>query len=672
MLILLIPSFRCVGFAIVLMSGFLFLPAQQAFQTAVPAKVTINANLVTFSWPADTAISAYAVYRKLPAATTWGTAPATLPDTTTTYTDPLPLNAGELREYRISQTLRAKPNQRCETYMWVGQNLPPTEQRGKVLLLIEETIIDSLPAEIKQFELDLIADGWRVARIAVARTASPDSVLSTITAHKNADSTCRALILLGHIPVPYSGRLNPDGHPDHLGAWPTDLYYAAENMTWTDFQIDDQSATRPENKNIPEDGKFDQSQLSSRARIRFQTGRIDFANLPAFTETEIELTRRYLQKNHRFRYTGETVARRALIDDNFGFFSGEAFAGGGWRAAHALVGPDSVKANLDFVSALNNESYLFAYGCGAGSYTSVAGVCNTSQLKTANILAPFTLLFGSYFGDFDAQDNVMRALLATNGNALTCGWSGRPHWVMHPMALGETIGECARKTQENTNLYLTNDLLPSFNRMITLNLLGDPTLRLHPVSAPANLTATPQSDGGVLLKWHKPLAISNLPIQGYHLYRAVDTFDTFERINTALITDTTFVDAAPRSGSAVYMVRALRTENAATGSYQNLSQGVFSQQIMLTTHRETDANLATLANIALYPNPVTDRLTIRFPDSEPGNWILSNSCGELICQGTFAGQECMTFEFQDLPAGTYIITVHNSVGKAVRRIAVIH
>ena len=30
----------------------------------------------------------------------------------------------------------------------------------------------------------------------------------------------KAVYLLGRIPVPYSGFINPDSHPDHEGAWP--------------------------------------------------------------------------------------------------------------------------------------------------------------------------------------------------------------------------------------------------------------------------------------------------------------------------------------------------------------------------------------------------------------------------------------------------------------------
>jgi hypothetical protein len=41
-------------------------------------------------------------------------------------------------------------------------------------------------------------------------------------------------VLIGNVPVPYSGDLNPDGHSDHDGAWPTDTYYAEMNGTWTD------------------------------------------------------------------------------------------------------------------------------------------------------------------------------------------------------------------------------------------------------------------------------------------------------------------------------------------------------------------------------------------------------------------------------------------------------
>ena len=49
-----------------------------------------------------------------------------------------------------------------------------------------------------------------------------------IKAQYNADpANTKAVFLFGHVPVPYSGDIVPDGHyADHQGAWPCDGYYA--------------------------------------------------------------------------------------------------------------------------------------------------------------------------------------------------------------------------------------------------------------------------------------------------------------------------------------------------------------------------------------------------------------------------------------------------------------
>src|SRR2546422_8435754 len=104
-------------------------------------------------------------------------------------------------------------------------------------------------------------------------------------------------------------------------------------------------------------------------------------------------------------------------------------------------------------------------------------------------LFPYTTLFRS---------NIMRGVLATPTYGLACAWSGRPHWFAHPMGLGETIGYTARLTQNNTSLY-QNQINSSAN-LIHVALMGDPTLRLHPVAPPASLGGS-TSGGSVTLTW---------------------------------------------------------------------------------------------------------------------------------------------------------------------------
>ena len=83
--------------------------------------------------------------------------------------------------------------------------------------------------------------------------------------------------------MPYSGCEAYDGHPDHFGAWPADMYYGDMNeKIWTDIGANCTGATRSENRNVPGDGKFDVTVLPSDETISLQVGRVDFYNLPAF------------------------------------------------------------------------------------------------------------------------------------------------------------------------------------------------------------------------------------------------------------------------------------------------------------------------------------------------------------------------------------------------------
>src|SRR5207244_6957020 len=100
--------------------------------------------------------------------------------------------------------------------------------------------------------------------------------------------------------------------------------------------------------------------------------------------------------------------------------------------------------------------------------------------------AVFSMLYGSHLLEWDTTDNIMRSMLATSLGLAVCG-GGRPHWYLHHMGLGEPIGYGARLTMNNRNLYKTQTNL--YMRAVYISLLGDPTLRMDPVSPPADLTA---------------------------------------------------------------------------------------------------------------------------------------------------------------------------------------
>ena len=176
------------------------------------------------------------------------------------------------------------------------------------------------------------------------------------------------------------------------------------------------------------------------------------------------------------------------------------------------------------------------------------------------------MFFGSYFGDWDSQNNFLRAALATTNYTLTSAWVGRPYWQFHHMALGETIGFSTRLSQNNSSLYSSEN---HDRRSVHIALMGDPTLRMHVVAPASNLVAVANGSGGVDLSW----TASPEPVLGYHVYRAPAAAGPFVRLNSGIINATNYTD--PVITQCTYMVRAVKLEVSGSGSYYNASQGIF-------------------------------------------------------------------------------------------------
>jgi hypothetical protein len=550
-----------------LLPGMLLLlrPAESRAQTSQDAAVQVSAVVasvsppqIQLSWPLYAA-SGYTVYRKGYSGTSWGSPLASLPGNATGYLDATPL-AGAPYEYQVARSASVF----AVGYVASGIELPLVDSRGKVVLIVDGTQAAAIATELARFQQDLVGDGWTVLRHDVSPTDSVPSVKALILADYAADPNgVVAVLLFGHIPVPYSGALNPDGHPDHYGAWPADGFYGDPVGVWTDTANYD-STVAGRQHNVAGDGKYDQTSFP--APLKLEVGRVDLSNMPAFAPlTETDLLRRYLDKDHRFRHKQIVAQPRGLIDDNFGYFGGEAFAASGWRNFSAFFGAGNV-FSLDWFSTLTNATYLWAYGCGGGWFQGASGVGSTSDFAANSSQAVFTMLFGSYFGDWDVQDNFLRAPLAGDGLGLTDAWAGRPAWHFHHMGMGETVGYSARVTQNNLFLYSAG----YGAGWIHIALMGDPTLRMHPVSPPSGLLAS-SSGTQVTLQW----TASPEPVLGYHVYRSLSPDGPFERRSGALVAAATFTDSGVAPGTYTYMVRAVKLETGSGGSYFNPSQGVF-------------------------------------------------------------------------------------------------
>ncbi len=549
---------------------FLILSATAAFgesvaDHAVALSTTIQRDppTIRIRWPASPDATQYVVFRKLSTAVAWESG-AVLDAAQTEYVDTT-ARVEASYEYGI---VKSAPGYRGYGFIAAGIDLPLIEDRGKVVLIVEKSIATELPAELALLEQDLAGDGWVVMRHEVARSDSPKKVKALIVADFDSDPThVRSVFLLGHVPVPYSGNLSPDGHADHLGAWPADAYYGDMDGEWTDATVNNSAAADVRNWNVPGDGKFDQSAIPS--DIELEVGRVDLAGLPSFPQSEVELLRRYLEKDHRFRHRLFTEESAGLISDGFGLAGGEAFAANAWANFTSLIGPGNVVEGQWFPT-LSTNGRLWAFADGEGTYSSLGGNIDMSRFASFKCGAVFTTMFGSYLGDWDHPDALLRGPLAAAGSGLACVWAGRPFWYLHQMGLGRTIGNSTLVTQNNLELYPSN----LNGRGVHIALMGDPSLRMQYVEPPSAFQAQKQVADRVFLSWVAPAG----SVDGYHVYRATSPAGPFQRLNNGLLADPTYTDNDSLS-DAVYMVRSVKREHGNGGTYFNASQGLFTELV---------------------------------------------------------------------------------------------
>jgi hypothetical protein len=552
---------------ILFVAGFCFYYFAALSQTPKDCSVELWANVqsnppsITLNWLGNSTTSNYSVARKPKSSNLWTLLAASLPSNTTQYVDNT-VAAATLYDYRI---IRAGSNYNGYGYISSGIEIPEVDQRGKLILLIANTHSLTLASEIKRLEEDLEGDGWMVLTSYVSPSLAVTQVKAQILATYNFDPpNTKALFLLGHVRVPYSGNINPDGHPDHLGAWPADTYYGELTGLWTDGNVTSTTASPLRTQNVPGDGKFDQSVLPG--AMELQVGRVDLWGMTSFSLTETQLLKNYLDKDHDYRKKVITVASAGIIDDNFGYFSSEAFAANGFKTFAPLVTPTNVISGDYFTAMTGGTGYQWSYGCGGGSFTSASGIGTTSNFAGANLQGIFTMLFGSYFGDWDVPNNFLRAPLC-QGKTLTSVWAGRPHWAFHHMGMGENIGYSTFVTQNNVNTYFFNYAAT----YVDIALMGDPTLRNNVVGPVSNVVAT-KSGYNCLISWS---ASTETNVAGYNLYMKNDTNSTYTRINNTPVTATTYTDyCLMYPGTYKYMVRALKLETTPSGSYYNMSEGI--------------------------------------------------------------------------------------------------
>ncbi len=556
---------------------------------ALTAEIDATAGSITLRWQPGLTSRA-TIERKLPAESTWTT--LTNNYSRFTYTDG-GRSTGHRYEYRVNTN-----------YILTAINAPPIEHRGQVIMVVENSMAKSLRTELAQLKTNLIGDGWSVVRTNVTRHddksyannwSTITNLKSFIISHYNSSVT-NVVLLIGHVPIPYSGSSASDGHDyfvsregsfsqaGHNGAWPADAYYGNINeAAWTDTRVNTKNIVYPRNTNRPGDRKFDNDTLpatSDGIPLHLAVGRIDFADLPAFPKTETQLLRQYLNKNLRYRTGLIAVADRAALG---GFLSpGRAYSPLNDVVFHAAranatrwfgIGP----GKLVHADIYDQTSTNYSWGFHAGNGDSQGHQGERGFIHLTSSLADpskeprtaFYFIHGSWFADWNlTSNNLLRATLATPNYGLAAiGFSATTFlpFQMQTLALGEPLANAMLRT-----CAAAGNNVPRW-----LTIIGDPTLRLKMPNPIAGFSAKPTRLGTARTSANFKLSWNALAgAAAYYIYRSTNGIDgSWSRLTIA--TDRTYEDiGAPRN--SLYMVRAAILATCGAGSYTNLTQGVFA------------------------------------------------------------------------------------------------
>ncbi len=443
-----------------------------------------------------------------------------------------------------------------------------------------QTLTNALATNLTQLTQELVGDGWKVIRHDAPRhddatwsnnTNNIAVIKGWITNDYNADPTnTKAIYIVGHVSIPFSGWLSPDGHPAR--PFPADAYYGSIGETnWTDSTVNQQTNGV---SNIPGDGIFDQNSLPRNQFLG--VGRIDFSNMPAFNTTnapgippksETDLLKQYLNKTHSFRTKLSQFRGRAIVNTpppNYPYvqflFDSAAII------TSRLFGFDPIPADVGDLFYSTNKSYLFGFEAGYGNPNVIGDGSGLHDHYSADLADPskepmlaFYVLTGSFFGEWQQQDNLLRAAIATPTYGLEAMYGLNTTLFYERLGLGEPTAAGVTRTITNQ----TTD--------VEITLLGDPTLRFQ-VTAPASGLVATTNQSSVILNWTP----SPEPGAQYSVYRSTNGLDgDFTKLSGPTATFT-FTDNSPPAGVKMYAVRAARLLTTGSGSFTNFSQSILA------------------------------------------------------------------------------------------------
>ena len=156
-----------------------FASAQTARDTTVEvaASVQLSPPQIALNWlPTTFPVTLQKVYRKPKGAGAW-TDIATLSNSATSFLDTA-VEVAVSYEYFVVRLFSSTDPGSASGYVNAGIRLPLQTSRGRVLLLVDNSVAAGLSVELLAFVRDLLGDGWSVVRQDVPRMGSPSHTRS--------------------------------------------------------------------------------------------------------------------------------------------------------------------------------------------------------------------------------------------------------------------------------------------------------------------------------------------------------------------------------------------------------------------------------------------------------------------------------------------------------------
>ncbi len=643
----------------------------------VESSVNLTTPSVTITF-VDAALNAsemMTIKRRPLNAATWATVATNVPAGTTTWVDNS-VSLGETWEYQVRRT---------NTWSYGGVDydaigytigvlgVDNTNYKGRMILLVANTITTNLATKYLKLKKELTADGWYVEEIITPQAAgwnSGDTVvgirsqIQTIYANAPTTDKPKVLFILGHVPMPRSGSSTataPDAHDENKGARGCDAYYADIDGIYTDVATFDPGGLEIDAAiNYPGDYKWDQDFFPSDVELAF--GRVDFKDLD--NPDEIGLTENYLDRLSAYK----NVLPGYKMGDKSGFYLGyENSHDGTYRSLLNI----SKSANiLQNAAGADHPQWVQANGP-FKIYMQNQQIPENTSWDTYGMNATVFSSDQSYWGWGDESEvttifGLIRSLLSKNTKCLVTLWTTTGLNIFHQSCTGQPFGiamkEIMNHNQVNQKLEKAQqsyDTQEWWNRT-HFEYWGDPTINLYQLEPPANPTLT-QVGSTMSLSW---VASTGSSILGYNVYVSDSELGVFTKLNTTPITTTNYTIVDYQTGKW-YMVKAIAMLESGCGKFVQPSLGVSVMATMPIIVGLFDTTELIDNSITIQPNPVKDEVTISTYLATDSEILLVTAKGEYV-ETHRLNPTKTTINIGHLAAGVYFAKVGNKSAKVIK------